>query len=152
MNPYMKKAIEEAEKGIHAGDGGPFGAVIVKNGIVVGSGHNKVVKDHDPTCHGEIAAIRSAGKYLNTFDLKGCELYTTGEPCTMCLCACLWANIDKVYYGASISDNSKIGFRDAKFNRIFGGRYKLTKYLTRIDRQECLNLFDEYNHLKHTSY
>ena len=152
MNEFMALAIKEAEEGIHVGDGGPFGAVIVKNGKVVGKGHNRVVKNNDPTCHGEISAIRDACSHLNTFDLKGCDLYTTGEPCSMCLCACLWANIRKVYYGATIDDNSKIGFRDAKFNRIFGGRYKLSKYLIRMDRDACLDLFDEYNHLQHTKY
>ena len=87
MNEFMAQAIKEAEEGIHAGDGGPFGAVIVKNGKVVGKGHNRVVKNNDPTCHGEISAIRDACSHLSTFDLKGCDLYTTGEPCSMCLCA-----------------------------------------------------------------
>lgn len=149
---YMAMAIKEAEKGIHAGDGGPFGCVIVKNGKVVGSGHNCVVVKHDATCHGEMEAIRSASQALGTHDLSGCVLYTTGEPCNMCLCACLWANIQKIYYGATINDNAKIGFRDAKFNRIFGGRYKLTKYLCQMDRQDCLELFQEYIRLQHELY
>ncbi len=108
MNKYMEMAIKEAEEGINNGHGGPFGAVIVKDGKVVGKSHNHVLINNDPTAHGEISAIRNACKNLNTYDLTGCTIYTTGEPCQMCLCACMWANIDKVYYGATIADNEKI--------------------------------------------
>ena len=94
-------AIDRALEGIEAGDGGPFGSVIVKDGKVVGVGHNKVVKDNNPTLHGEMVAIADACHNLGTFDLSGCEIYTTGEPCHMCLCACMWANIDKIYYGCT---------------------------------------------------
>ena len=104
MNKYMKAAIEEAENGIHAGDGGPFGCVIVKDGEIIGKGHNEVVKRKDPTCHGEIMAIHEASRTLDSFDLSGCELYTTGEPCPMCMGAILWANIDRVYYGCNIAN------------------------------------------------
>ena len=125
MNKYMEIAIKEAKKGIENGDGGPFGCVIVKDDKIVGKGHNRVVLKHDATCHGEMEAIRNASKNLNTFDLSGCELYTTGEPCPMCLSACLWANIEKVYYGCTILDNENIGFRDNKFDNLMGGRKKL---------------------------
>ena len=152
MNEYMKMAIEEAREGIHNGHGGPFGSVIVKDGKVVGKGHNKVLLNNDPTCHGEIMAIHDACANLGTYDLTGCQLYTTGEPCHMCLCACMWANLDKVYYGATIEDNGIIGFRDDKFDKIFGGRDKLTDFLIPIDRQPCLDLFDEYNNLEKTIY
>lgn len=148
MNKYMKEAIEQARIGIKNGDGGPFGCVIVKDNTVIGRGHNRVVSDNDPTCHGEVAAIRDACKNLNTFDLTGCELYTTGEPCPMCLAACLWANIKKVYYGCTIADNEKIGFRDKKFDEMFGGRSNFADFLVEIDRQSCLQLFDEYNAIK----
>ncbi len=148
----MQMAIREARRGIHAGDGGPFGAVIVKDGMVVGRGHNCVLRDNDATCHGEVAAIRDAGRRLGTFDLSGCELYTTGEPCHMCLCACMWANIDKIYYGCNIADNGMIGFRDDKFDRIFGGRDKLVGYMTEIDRAECQDLFREYLTLNPQKY
>lgn len=151
-NKYIQMAIDEARTGIHSGQGGPFGSVIVKDGEVVGRGHNCVVKDNDPTCHGEISAIRDACRNLGTFDLSGCELYTTGEPCHMCLCACMWANIDKVYYGCTIADNGKIGFRDDKFNDIFGGRDKLQDYLCQIDRDACVDLYDEYMKLDATKY
>lgn len=152
MNKFMEMAIEEARKGIRAGHGGPFGSVIVKDGEVVGRGHNRVLKNNDPTMHGEVAAIREAGKALGTYDLSGCEIYTTGEPCHMCLCACMWANISKIWYGCTIADNGRIGFRDDKFDAIFGGRDKLADYMTELDREACLQLFDEYLALQHTVY
>lgn len=126
---YMKLAVEEAREGIRNGEGGPFGSVIVKDGEIVGRGHNQVLKNNDPTCHGEVCAIRDACSRLGTYDLSGCIIYTTGEPCHMCLCACMWANIEKIYYGCTIEDNGLIGFRDDKFDRIFGGRDKLGDYL-----------------------
>lgn len=151
-NSYMQMAIDEAMEGIAQGHGGPFGTVIVKEGKVVGRGHNRVVTDNDPTCHGEIAAIRDACAALGTYDLKGCELYTTGEPCHMCLCACLWANIERVYYGCTIADNAAIGFRDEKFDHLFGGREKLSHYLIELDRPACLELFHLYGKTAHRNY
>lgn len=143
-SPFMQAAIDEARDGIFNMDGGPFGSVITRGGVIVGRGHNRVVADNDPTCHGEIAAIRSTCAELGTFDLSGCELYTTGEPCQMCLTACMWANIDRIYYGCTIADNDMIGFRDRKFDDIFGGRNKLGDYMTELDRAACLKLFHEY--------
>ena len=148
----MRLAIAEAREGINADHGGPFGTVIVKDGKIVGRGHNCVLLLNDPTCHGEVAAIRDAGKNLGTFDLSGCELYTTGEPCHMCLCACMWANISKIYYGCTIDDNSIIGFRDGKYDEIFGGRDKLDDYMLEIGRDECLKLFEEYKNMQHQNY
>ena len=152
MNKYMELAIREAREGIEHGHGGPFGTIIVKDGEIVGRGHNCVLRDNDATCHGEVAAIREAGKRLGTFDLSGCELYTTGEPCHMCLCACMWANISKIYYGCTIEDNGMIGFRDDKFDRIFGGRDKLAGYMTELDRDACLQLFKDYLALNPQKY
>ncbi len=126
--------------------------MIVKDGKVVGRGHNRVLSDHDATHHGEISAIRDAGHNLGTHDLTGCTLYTTGEPCHMCLCACLWANIDKIYYGCTIEDNGAIGFRDDKFDELFGGREKLRDFMEELDREACLKLFDEYNSIYHKPY
>ena len=151
-NPYMKIAISEAEDGIRAGHGGPFGSVIVKDGEIVGRGHNRVLVSHDPTCHGEVSAIRDACEKLGTHDLSGCELYTTGEPCPMCLCACLWANIEKVYYGCTIDDNARIGFRDERFDELMGGREMLKEYLVETDRESCLELFDAYKEMQHELY
>lgn len=152
MNKYMEIAIKEARKGILNNHGGPFGSVIVKDGVVIAKGHNHVVKNNDPTSHGEIDAIRKACKKLKTFDLTGCEIYTTGEPCVMCSCAIMWSYISKVYYGCTIQDNSKIGFRDKKFANIFKIEEK-PKWFVQIDRDECLKLFEEYKELKNkTNY
>ena len=112
MNKFMRLALKEAREGISNNHGGPFGAVIVKDGEIIATGHNHVVANNDPTCHGEIDAIRKACTKLNTFDLTGCELYTTGYPCPMCLSAIIWANIKKVYYSCDAKDAERIGFRD----------------------------------------
>jgi guanine deaminase len=139
----MKIAINEAKKGISLGHGGPFGAVIVKDGKIISQGHNHVVVNNDPTCHGEIDAIRKACKTLNTFDLLGCEIYTTGYPCPMCFCAILWANIDKVYYGCNTTDTEIIGFRDKEFEESIPERK--SNLCEEMDRNECLKLYNEYN-------
>lgn len=151
MNKYMKMAIVEAKRGIRAGDGGPFGAVIVKDGVVVGKGHNQVLKNNDPTCHGEVMAIHKACKKLKTFDLSGCEIYTTGEPCPMCMAAILWANIDKVYYGCNIFDTQDLGFRDALFYKMQEPEER-EKFAVELDRKECLKLYKEFLSMKHTIY
>lgn len=142
MNKFMKEAIEEARRGIYNNEGGPFGCVIVKDGEIIGKGHNHVVKLKDPTCHGEIMAIRDACKRIDNFDLSGCTLYTTGEPCPMCLGAIKWANIDTVYYGCNIEDTEKIGFRDKVFYDDKKNRG------VELDRDECLKLYDEYNNIQ----
>jgi len=135
----MKTAIDEARRGINAGHGGPFGSVIVKDGEIVGKGHNEVIKRGDPTCHGEIMAIRSACKKLGTYDLNGCELYTTAEPCPMCAGAIKWANIAKVWYGCNIADTDSIGFRDKVFYESEDDTSE------ELDRAECLKVFAEYS-------
>lgn len=152
QSEFMRIAIQEAREGISNGDGGPFGTAIVRDGVLIASGHNHVLAYNDPTCHGEVDAIRKACKRLGTFDLTGCELYTTGEPCHMCLCACMWANISKIYYGCTIADNEIIGFRDNKFDQIFGGRDKLGDYMTEIDREACLRLFQDYSRMDAAKY
>lgn len=152
QSEFMQIAIQEAREGISNGDGGPFGTAIVRDGVLIASGHNHVLAYNDPTCHGEVDAIRKACKRLGTFDLTGCELYTTGEPCHMCLCACMWANISKIYYGCTIADNEIIGFRDNKFDQIFGGRDKLGNYMTEVDREACLRLFQDYSRMDATKY
>lgn len=149
---YMKMAIEEARFGIRHKHGGPFGSVIVKDGEIVGYGHNCVLRDNDPTCHGEMMAIRDACCNLGTYDLSGCVLFTTGEPCHMCLCASMWANIEKIYYGCTIKDNGAIGFRDDKFDGIFGGRELLGDFLEPYGRRMCQKLFKEYLEQQHTIY
>ena len=143
MNKFMKLAIKEARVGINNGHGGPFGAVIVKDGKVIAKAHNRVLKNHDATCHGEMEAIRKASKKLNTHDLSGCEIYTTGEPCPMCFAAILWANISKIYYGCNIFDTEEIGFRDNKFYEIQNSKDK-SDLIKELDRKECLGLYKEY--------
>ena len=141
MNKYMKEAVNEARLGIRGGHGGPFGCVIVKDGAIIGRGHNMVIKNNDPTCHGEIMAIRAACAAEKNFSLKGCELYTTAQPCPMCLGAILWAGIDKVYYGCNIEDTENIGFKDSEFyNVLKGGGMELKE----TDRETCLEVFAEY--------
>ena len=113
MNEYMKIAKENADNGIKNKEGGPFGAVIVdKDGKIISNGNNKVIKNNDPTAHAEIVAIRQACEKLNTYDLSECKLYTSCEPCPMCLSAIIWANIKEVYYGCTKEDAGEIGFRD----------------------------------------
>lgn len=144
---YMKLAIKEARTGINKGHGGPFGAVIVKDGIVYGQGHNEVIKNNDPTCHGEMMAIHAACKKLKTFDLSGTEIYTTGEPCPMCLAAILWANISKVYYGCNIKDTEIIGFRDSAFYDFQNNETAKRSFMQELNRDECLKLYDEYQNI-----
>jgi tRNA(Arg) A34 adenosine deaminase TadA len=113
-NPeFLRRAIQLAIQNVDAGGGGPFAAVIVRNGQIVGEGANTVTASHDPTAHGEVNAIRAACNVLGTFTLAGCELYTSCEPCPMCLAACYWARLDAIYYGSSAADAARAGFDDA---------------------------------------
>lgn len=113
-NPeFLRRAIVLATENVISGKGGPFGAVIVCDGKIVGEGANSVTGTNDPTAHGEVNAIRAAARALGTFTLTGCELYTSCEPCPMCLAAAYWARLDAVYYGASAADAARAGFDDA---------------------------------------
>lgn len=109
---FMRRAIELSIKSVET-EGGPFGAVIVKDGKIVAEGSNRVTQNNDPTAHAEVSVIREAGKKLNTFDLSGCEIYTSCEPCPMCLGAIYWARLDKMYYGNTKTDAKNIGFDDS---------------------------------------
>ena len=140
---FMDEALKEAYNGINAGDGGPFGCVIVKDGKIVGKGHNRVLLNKDPTCHGEIEAIRDACKNLGTHNLEGCELYTTAEPCPMCLGGILWSNIKNAFYGCNRKDTNEIGFRDDKFYDYLDGKNDLMK-ISEMEREKCLELFKDY--------
>lgn len=150
MNKYMEIAIQEAKEGISQGHGGPFGAVIVKDGEIISQGHNHVVANNDPTCHGEIDAIRKACTKLGTFDLTGCELYTTGYPCPMCLSAIIWANIKKVYYSCDPHDAEDIGFRDDFIYKFIEDKCVDISTLTleECSREEGLELFKEYSSIQ----
>lgn len=145
MNTFMKEAIKEAIDGISNGHGGPFGAVVVSNGIIVGRGHNLVISTNDPTSHGEIVAIREASKFLNRFDLSDCELYTTCEPCPMCYGAIHWARIKKVYFGCTKDDARRLGFDDELLSQILKRDDNLSYIqLIQVDREECYQVFLEY--------
>ncbi len=109
---FMREAIRLAESGVRRGDGGPFGAVVVRDGVIVGRGWNRVIADKDPTAHAEVNAIRDACRNLDSFQLEGCELYTSCQPCPMCLAAAYWARIDRLWYGATSQDAAAIGFDD----------------------------------------
>ncbi len=108
----MRQAIQESLKGMENNEGGPFGAIVVKDGVVVGRGNNKVTSSNDPTAHAEVVAIRDACKTLNSFQLDGCVIYTSCEPCPMCLGAIYWARPEKVYFGCTREDAAAIQFDD----------------------------------------
>lgn len=109
---FMKEAISLAREGMDRGEGGPFGCVIVRNGEVIGRGYNKVTSSNDPSAHAEVVAIRDACSFLNTFQLTGCDVYTSCEPCPMCLGAIYWARPDRVFYACTRDDAAHIGFDD----------------------------------------
>ena len=110
---FMQQAIALATENVRSGCGGPFAAVIVKDGKVIATGVNEVTADNDPTAHAEIVAIRRAGKTLGNFHLEGCEVYTSCEPCPMCLAAIYWAHCDAIFFGNSAADAARIGFDDS---------------------------------------
>jgi tRNA(Arg) A34 adenosine deaminase TadA len=112
---YMRRVLELAQRGMDTGHGGPFGSVIVKNGEIVGEAHNEVLSSNDPTAHAELLAVRRASARLKTFNLSGCELYTNGAPCCMCMSSMLWARLDRVYYTLSMEDSRDIGLGDEPF-------------------------------------
>ena len=110
----MRAAVEAAEEGVSRGEGGPFGAVIVRNGQIVSRAWNRVIREQDPTAHAEMNAIREACRTLGRFHLDDCELYTSCEPCPMCLGAIYWARLNAVYYAATREDADGVGFSDAR--------------------------------------
>jgi guanine deaminase len=110
---FMRRAIALATQNVVSGAGGPFAAVVVRQGQIVGEGVNTVTATNDPTAHGEVNAIRAACKALDSFSLAGCELYTSCQPCPMCLAACYWARLDAIFYGSNAADAARAGFDDA---------------------------------------
>ncbi len=142
---YMALAIHEAEKGMQHNHGGPFGAVIVKDGHVISRAHNLVLKNNDPTAHAEVMAIRKATHKLHNFDLAGCEIYTTCEPCPMCFAALFWARIEAIYYGCTRHDAAKIGFDDNLIYEILNGEARqLQTRIRPVQREACLPLFKQW--------
>lgn len=126
--------------------GGPFGALVLKDGKIVGKGVNRVIGKHDPTAHAEMEAIRDACTNLKTHDLTGCELYATGFPCPMCMSAIIWANIKKVYYSADYKDAEKIGFRDSYIYNFIkqGQKDKTVLELISVDKQGIIKVYDKF--------
>jgi len=112
-NKFMVRAIELSIENVRTGRGGPFGAVVVKEGAIIAEGANNVTATNDPTAHAEIIAIREACKKLGAFELTGCEIYTSCEPCPMCLGAIYWARPDRVYFGNTVDDAARAGFDDS---------------------------------------
>lgn len=146
MNEYMKIAKDLADNNLETNKGGPFGAVIVKDGQIIGKGSNCVLVNNDPTAHAEIIAIREACKKINSYDLSGCILYTTCYPCPMCLSAIIWSNIKEVYYGNTKEDAENIGFRDDDiydFIKSGNNDHHVLK-LKSLDREETIKTFKEY--------
>ena len=148
MNAYMNEANELAKDNLRTNVGGPFGAVVVKDGKIVGRGSNHVLSNNDPTAHGEVMAIRDACKNLNTYDLSGCVIYTSTYPCPMCMSAIIWANIKKVYYGNTKEDAADIGFRDDFiydfFNELNEKGKSATIDLVPLDRDITIKTFDDF--------
>ena len=141
-NEFMKKAIELSIENINKG-GGPFACVIVKDNKIIAEGSNKVTTTNDPTAHGEIVAIREACKKLNDFSLKGCDLYSTCEPCPMCLSAIYWARINKIYYANTRKDAQKIDFDDSLIYSELKKTIKERKIpMIQMMRSEALKAFE----------
>lgn len=142
----MGKAIELSEENV-ANGGGPFGAVIARDGEIVATGVNRVTANNDPTAHAEVSAIRAACQKLNTFDLSGCEIYTSCEPCPMCLGAIYWAHIDKIYFGNDKDDAKAIGFDDSFIYDELAlpreGRKLPVEVLMEGEAQQAFNLWKE---------
>ncbi len=141
----MRRAIELSEKNMLSNQSGPFGAVIVKNGKIVAEGWNKVTSSNDPTAHAEVVAIRNACEKLNDFELKDCEIYTSCEPCPMCLSAIYWARLSKIYYANSRQDAADIKFDDEFLYREINVPFKDRKIpVKQLLRDEALLVFKKW--------
>ena len=153
-NEFMKLGIDEADKTMRENKGGPFGAVVVKDGEVISISSNHVLANNDPTAHAEIMAIRKACEKLGTYDLTGCELYATGYPCPMCLGAIMWANIKKIYVSGMPLDCEAIGFRDKFMYRFIQNccTNKQVLEIEPLDREPAKMLYAEYARLNKIIY
>lgn len=139
---FMALAAAEARRGMTRNEGGPFGAVIVRKDRIVARAHNRVIKTHDPTAHAEILALRKASQALGRFDLSDCTLYSTCEPCPMCLAAAYWAKIRRLYYGCSREDAARIRFDDRYIYQVIKGRVARPRLkAVQVERESCLPLF-----------
>ena len=144
----MDRAIKLAREGMGSGEGGPFGAVVVRQSEIIGEGWNRVLKTNDPTAHGEVVAIRDACAKTSRFSLEGCQIYTTGQPCPMCLGAIHWARIDSIYYGFAIEDAARIGFDDSEIFRQFSLPFEHRKIPQKqLLREQALQLAEDYSQI-----
>jgi len=152
MNQYMRMALAEALGGMHANQGGPFGAVIVRHALgmagtpqVVARAHNRVLVSKDPTAHAEVEAIREASRVLGKFDLSDCEIYTTCEPCPMCLAAIHWARIPRITYGCTREQAAEAGFSDTDIHDAIQGKSDSPSVAAvQLDVRECAEAFREW--------
>jgi len=140
----MAAAVAEAMAGVRLGHGGPFGAVVVREGQVIARAHNRVVADNDPTAHAEVLAIRAAALALGRFELSDCDLYTTCEPCPMCLAAIHWARLRSVRYGATREDAAAAGFDDGRLYDILAGRQAAAVPMAQADAEACREPFRQW--------
>ena len=146
MNKFMKMAVDEAYNTMRENAGGPFGAVIVRNGEVIAVGRNKVITTNDPTAHAEVVAIRKATKLLGTFDLSDCEIYSSCEPCPMCFSAIHWAKMKNLYFGATRYDAAEIGFDDQYIYDVLEGKASKEQVVVKnIDHEDSLGPFKEWS-------
>ncbi len=155
MRDMPHDIVDEVRKSaIELREGGPFGAVVYKDGRIVGKGVNRVTSLNDPTAHAEIVAIRDACRRLQTYDLSGCELYATGYPCPMCMSAIIWANIKKVYYSCDYEDAARIGFRDEHIFRFLQGGCADagTVSFERVEKAAVLELYEAFTESRGTLY
>ena len=142
----MARAIQLSVENVRSGKGGPFGAVVAKEGSIIAEGVNQVTSSNDPTAHAEVLAIRHACQKLGDFELKGCELYTSCEPCPMCLAAIYWARLARVYFGNLAEDASKVGFDDSFIYREIVQPYAQRRIpMIQMMREEALAAFREWD-------
>jgi guanine deaminase len=146
MDKFMTQAVKEAFAGMRKNEGGPFGVVIVHKGKIIARAHNEVIKTNDPTLHAEMVAIKRASQKLKRFDLSDCEIYSSCEPCPMCLAAIHWAKMKKLYYGCTQKDAAQIGFDDKFIYDVIKGKAKKKQVTAKqLDRKECLKPFQEWD-------
>ncbi|MBN2614677.1 MAG: nucleoside deaminase [Bacteroidales bacterium] len=141
----MGKAISLASSNVLSHQGGPFGAVVVKNGEIIGRGSNQVTASNDPTAHAEIVAIRDAARHLDSFDLSGCEIYSSCEPCPMCLGAIYWSHVDKLYYAATKDDAASADFDDSFIYKEFAlPKEERSIPSVQMMREDAVKVFEEW--------
>ena len=141
-NLFMARAIQLSLENVRSGRGGPFGAVVVNKGAIIGEGANQVTSTNDPTAHAEVLAIREACKRLGSFSLEGCEIYASCEPCPMCLSAIYWARLARIYFANAAADASKIGFDDSVIYREIAQPHSQRKIpMIQLMRNEALAVF-----------